>query len=209
MSSAPVSSDDTAHISPPRLVEAPLDSSAVSTAPSSPPAATDVMRPADANTMPPPPPPLSPLMCDHDLIIAQEGRSSEQPLPSGQGSDTLKPHSIKSAIADKAKSAKVDKGRKAGKVPSQSHPNHEAEVEREDGEWDGDHESVSASSAISCEELPDEQLDLFDWDGLNDRYHKKMKELCAQEQSVMDEFNQLIDVYIPLFSFQPGAQANC
>ena len=118
-----------------------------------------------ASNMPPPSVPASKM-------------SSQQPPRSGQGSTT--------------NSQSSQPGIKTKNVTDSSAVEQKADTDADgDSSTDDDEEEEELDSPTLSE--PHEQIEMFDWDDLQQRYHDKTRQLDSEEATIMDEFHALCD----------------
>ncbi|KAF2218097.1 hypothetical protein CERZMDRAFT_92717 [Cercospora zeae-maydis SCOH1-5] len=104
---------------------------------------------------------------------------SQQPPQSAQGPVTPRRKQKAKSQPKGSKSKKV-----TSRVPEERNIDEEAQ---EDVETSMDDEDAS--------NLPEEQIEPFDWDGLVLSYHRQIADMGQQEGQIMDEFNGLLDFF--------------
>lgn len=90
-------------------------------------------------------------------------------------------------------------GTKASAV--KQHPDTQ-ETNSTDDENEDEPEEVDSSMPDS---EPQDQIEAFDWDELQQCYHDKTHELDQQEQAVMNQFNSLCDERVPVLIYLRSA----
>jgi hypothetical protein len=66
-----------------------------------------------------------------------------------------------------------------------------------DSSTDDEEDIAEQPDSPMLDSEPQDQIEAFDWDELQCRYHKKMGELNAKEDGIMNEFNGLCDASLP------------
>lgn len=66
-----------------------------------------------------------------------------------------------------------------------------------DSSTDDEEDDVEQPDSPMLDSEPQDQIEVFDWDELQRRYHEKMEQLNATEDGIMNEFNSLCDASRP------------
>ena len=126
--------------------------------------AATVKPSTQAHTMPPPSAPVSSML-----------PPSQKPPRSGQG--------LANSQNSQAKPSKLEKASNEG-------PAKQGQVT--DPDEDVDEDGISLNSPTLSD--PQDKIEDFDWDDLQQRYHSKIAQLGATEQNILTEFGTLCEV---------------
>lgn len=111
---------------------------------------------------------------------------SQKVPPSGQGQA--------SAAAQPAKTKSTVKNAKVSQKPKPAP--HQQSVNQEGGGSEYETDTDVSETEFAAESVPEEQIEDFDWEDLELRYHAKIQELGLRGTQLLEEFNELMNVGI-------------
>jgi hypothetical protein len=132
---------------------------------------------------------------------AQSKPMGPPPLPSNAASQKP-PRSGQGSVASIQTSQAIETTAKKEATLSAPTKRHDAVGSRSLGGEDGVDNDVEQTDSPMSDSEPQDQIEIFNWRDLQERYHTRMEELNAQEENIMNEFNGLCDESLLAFAVE-------